>query len=138
MRVPALAACLVFVFSSSGLHAQSTNASLTGRVADPSKALIADAKVAAISPATNLRHETTTNTSGEYYLNNLPPGLYQIEIEKTGFKKLIKPDVVLHVQDTAELNFELTIGSASETVTVQSGAPYCTVTVSDAEPMVNS
>ncbi len=123
MRVPALAACLLVVFSSSGLHAQSTNASLSGRVTDPSHALISDAKVAAINTAKNFRHETKTNNSGEYYLTNLPPGVYQIGIEKPGFKKLSKPDVILHVQDAIELNFELTLGSASETVTVQAGAP---------------
>ena len=78
------------------LPAQSTNASLTGRITDPSKALIVDAKVAAISADTNVRYETTTNGSGEYYLANLPPNPYRIEIEKPGFKKLIKPDVILH------------------------------------------
>src|SRR6266849_4530605 len=123
MRVPALAACLLLVFSSSGLRAQSTNASITGRVTDPSKALIADAHISAINTATNFRYETTTNSPGEYYLTNLLPGIYQIEIEKPGFKKLIKPDVTLHVQDVIELNFELTLGSASETITVESGAP---------------
>ena len=95
-RVLALA-FLFLVALPSVLRAQSTNASLTGRITDPSKAAISDAKLAAIRVATNIRYETTTNASGEYYLTNLPPGLYQIEIEKTGFKKLIKPDVILHV-----------------------------------------
>jgi len=104
------------------VRAQSTNASLTGRVTDPSKSFIADAKLAAISAATNFRYETTTNTSGEYYLANLPPGLYQIEIEKPGFKKLIKPDVILHVQDALAIDFEMTLGSATDTITVESGA----------------
>src|SRR6266849_5407992 len=122
MRVPALAACLLLVFSSSALRAQSTNASLTGRVTDPSKGVIADAKVAAISTATNVRYETTTNTSGEFYLTNLPPGTYRLEIEKPGFKKLIKPDVSLHVQDALAIDFELTLGSTTESITVESGA----------------
>jgi len=121
MRVPALAACLFLVFSSSVLRAQSTNASLTGRITDPSKGAIADAKIGAVRAGTNIRYETTTNTSGEYYLTNLPPGLYQIEIEKPGFKKLIKPEVILHVQDAIELNFELTLGSTSETIRVEAG-----------------
>jgi len=55
--------------------------------------------------------------------NQSPPGLYQIEIEKPGFKKLIKPDVILHVQDALAIDFEMTVGSASETITVESGAP---------------
>ena len=122
--VPAL--FLIFLLLTSFvpvLPAQSINASLTGRITDPSKALIVDAKIAAVSPVTNARYETTTNGSGQYYLANLPPGSYRIEIEKAGFKKLIKPDVNLHVQDALEINFEMTLGSASETITVESGAP---------------
>src|SRR6266478_6298650 len=128
MRVPALAACLLLVFSSSVLRAQSTSASLTGRVTDPSHALISDAKIAAINTATNFRYETSTNNSGEYYLTNLSPGSYRLEIEKSGFKKLIKPDVTLHGQDGIDLNFELTLGSPSETITVQAGAPLLNAT----------
>src|SRR5262249_8325872 len=60
---------------------------------------------------------------GEYYLANLPPGPYRVEIEKPGFKKLIKPEVILHVQDALEINFEMTLGSVSETITVEGGAP---------------
>src|SRR5262245_12100172 len=86
------------------LCAQSTNASLTGRITDPAKAIIPGVKIAAISSGTNVRYETTSNSSGQYYLANLPPNLYRIEIEKPGFKKLIKPDVVLHVQDALEID----------------------------------
>src|SRR6185503_3588288 len=101
----------------------STSASLTGRIIDPSKAVLVDAKVAAISPGTNVRYEITSNGSGEYYLANLPPGSYRIEVEKPGFKKLIKPDVVLHVQDALKIDFELSIGTVSESMTVEAGAP---------------
>jgi hypothetical protein len=121
-RIPALV-LLLFASFPSALRAQSTNASLAGRITDPSKAAIVDGKIAAFSVATNIRYETTSKASGEYYLTNLPPGSYRIEIEKTGFKKLIKLDVVLHVQDALEINFEMTVGSVSETVTVQAGAP---------------
>jgi hypothetical protein len=119
----ALALLLLLPLSSTPLlRAQSTNAGLSGRVNDPSKSFIADAKFAAVSTATNFRYETTTNTSGEYYLTNLPPGPYQIEIEKPGFKKLIKPDVILHVQDALAIDFEMALGSATESITVESGA----------------
>src|SRR5882672_8649622 len=114
---------LLLTSSTLVLHAQSTNASLTGRVTDPSKAAIADAKIAAVSAATNFRHETTTNASGEYYLTSFPPGLYRIEIEKTGFKRLIKPDVILHGQDALAIDLEMTLGAVSETITVEGGAP---------------
>jgi hypothetical protein len=103
--------------------AQSTNASLTGRVTDPAKALIVDAGVVAIGAETNVRYETSTGDDGQYYLTNLSPGRYRIEIEKPGFKKVIKPDVVVHVQDALEIDFEMTLGPVSETVMVEAGGP---------------
>ncbi len=123
MRGAAVFVVLLFALCGGVLRAQSTNGSIAGRVTDPSKAVIADVKISAISAATNVRHETTTNTSGEYYLTNLLPGLYQIEIEKTGFEKLIKPDVMVHVQDALEIDFEMTVGSPSESLTVEAGTP---------------
>ncbi len=117
---------LVFLFSISltpVLCAQSTSASLTGRVIDPSKAVIADAKIIAVSDDTNLRYETTSDVTGEYHLANLPPSSYRIEIEKPGFKKVTKPDVILHVQDALAIDFEMTIGSTSDSITVEAGAP---------------
>jgi hypothetical protein len=92
-------------------------------VTDPSKALIVGAKVAAVSSGTNVRYEATTSASGEYYLANLPPSAYRIEVEKLGFKKLIRPDVILHVQDVLNIDFEMTLGSVLESITVEGGAP---------------
>src|SRR5262249_35176064 len=105
------------------LRAQSTNATLSGRVTDPSKAVVVGAKVAAISAATNHPYQTLTNGSGEYHLVNLAPGDYPIEIEKQRFKKLAKPDVILHLQDALALDFQMTLGAVSETVNVEAGAP---------------
>ena len=110
-------------FFLSSASPQSTSASLSGRITDPSKAFIADAKVAAINTGTDVRYETTTNTSAEYSFVNLPPGPYRLEIEKPGFKKLIKPDVILHVQDALAIDFEMTLGEVSESVTAEAGAP---------------
>src|SRR6202030_444254 len=125
-RVPFL---LLLLFSSypAVLRAQSTNGSIAGRVTDPSKAVIADAKVAAVNTGTTVRYEGATNASGEYYLTNLPPGSYRIEIEKASFRKLIKPDVVLHVQDALDIDFEMALGSGSESITVQAGAPMVNI-----------
>src|SRR5262249_55293142 len=120
----ALALTLVFATAlASDLRAQSTNASLTGRITDPSKALIVGARIAAINTGTDSRYETTSNGSGEYYLTDLPPSSYRIEVEKAGFKKLIRPDVILHVQDAIEIDFEMPLGVASDSVTVEGGAP---------------
>ena len=107
-------ALLLLIAFAPGLRAQSSNASLNGRIRDSVKAVIVEANVAAINLGTNARYESTTNAEGEYYLPNLRPGLYRIEIEKTGFKKLIKPDVSLHLNDATEIDFELILGLMSD------------------------
>src|SRR6266581_539558 len=103
------------------LRAQSTHASVTGYITDPTKAVIVGAKVIVINVGTNIRYEATTNSAGSYDVTNLPAGPYRIEVEKPGFKTVVKSDVILHVQDTAAINFEMALGSASEIVTVTAG-----------------
>jgi hypothetical protein len=121
--VPAVMFLVLALLCPALLRAQSTNATITGFVTDPQKALVAGAKVTVINMDTNLRYMSTTNDEGSYTVANLPPGNYKIEVEKQGFKSIVKPDVVLHVQDAVALNFGMAIGSASESVTVTGGAP---------------
>ena len=100
------------------VHGQSTHASLTGRITDPKKAVITSASVTVINTGTGIHYLGLTNEIGEYYVTNLPPGRYRIEVEKLGFKAVIQSNVILHVQDALEVNFEMMLGSASESVTV--------------------
>lgn len=131
-------ALVFFLLTSiSFVHAQSTNGSLTGRLTDPAGALIVDAKIAVISNGTNFTYETKTNESGEYYLPNLPPTTYRIEIEKSGFKKLIKSNVVLHVQDALRIDFAMTLGDVSETVIVDSATPPLNIESGTVSTVVN-
>ena len=121
-RVHALVLILV-IATAPLLCGQSTNASLTGRITDPSKALIPHAMVCAINTSTNVRYESNSNDEGVYHLASLPPGTYRMEVSKPLFKTLTKPDVTLHVQDVLEINFEMPVGAVTETVAVEAGAP---------------
>src|ERR1700680_4748550 len=137
MRMVNLA--VLFVLCSAGpLYAQSTSATLTGYITDPSKAVIADAKVIAINIGTDIRYEAKSDNAGSYYITNLPPGTYRIEVEKAGFKTAVKSDVVLHVQDTLAINFEMGLGSTSETVTVKGGEPLVQLVSSSVGNVVDS
>jgi hypothetical protein len=108
---------------SSELVAQSSYASLTGRVIDPADAVIADAEVTLIHTETKLRYNSRSNQDGIYLVSNIPPGTYLVQVAKPGFKLVLKPDVVLHIEAIIAINFTLTFGSVSESITVFGGAP---------------
>jgi hypothetical protein len=103
--------------------AQITNATITGRVVDPSNSLVTDAKVEAISLNTNIHYSGQTNREGLFTITGVPPGPYRVAASKAGFRTIVREDVVLRVQDIVALNFTLQVGSVSETVTVTGGAP---------------
>lgn len=105
------------------LLAQSPNGVLNGLVVDPSNRAIVSVDVVAVNDVTGVRYTTQTNGEGIYVLPNLPPGPYRLQVSRMGFKTLIKPDIVLNVQDAVAINFTLPVGAFSETVTVEGGAP---------------
>jgi hypothetical protein len=77
---------VILVSASEVVRAQSTNTSLSRSVSNPANARIADALVTATSLGTNIRYETTTNTTGEYSLAALPLATYRIEVRKPASK----------------------------------------------------
>jgi hypothetical protein len=103
--------------------AQSPTGTINGIVLDPSGAAIAGAQVVVVNDATGIQYTTKTNGEGIYVVPNLPPGPYRIQVSNSGFKTIIKPDIVIHVQDALAINFTLPIGATSEIVTVIGGAP---------------
>jgi hypothetical protein len=107
---------------------QSPNGTINGLVLDPSNQLISGAEIIAINDLTNVRFTTKTNNDGVYVLPNLPPGPYRLQVSKAGFKTIVKPDIVLNVQDALSVNFTLPIGALLETVTVRGGAPVLNTT----------
>lgn len=117
--------CVVAVFLTlfTNARAQSPNATLNGQVVDSSGGGISSANVDAVNVATNIKYSTKTNGEGMYLLPDLPPANYEIQISHTGFKTIVKPDVLLNVRDAVVINFTLPLGAVSERVTVEAGAP---------------
>jgi hypothetical protein len=114
---------VVSLLSTLPIAAQSPNGTITGLVLDPDARVIVGAQITIVNDATGVQYSGRTNNEGIYAVPNLPPGTYRLQVSKIGFKTLIKPDIVLNVQDAVAINFTLPIGAASETVTVEAGAP---------------
>jgi Carboxypeptidase regulatory-like domain/TonB dependent receptor/TonB-dependent Receptor Plug Domain len=102
---------------------QSPNGNINGLVLDPTNRVISAAEIIAVNDLTGIQYTTKTNNEGIYVLPNLPPGPYRIQVSKMGFKTIIKPDIVLNIQDALSINFTLPVGALLETVTVQGGTP---------------
>ena len=110
--------------------AQSDRATMSGRVTDPTGAVIPAAEVTATNLDTNVSIGTKTNDGGIFVLPALKAGRYRLVAKKDGFSQLVKTDIVLNVQDEAVENIVMKVGSVSEMVNVV--ADQATVNTTDA------
>jgi len=119
------------------LAAQSPNGVINGLVADPSSRIIVGADILLINDATGVKYSGKTNEDGIYVVSNLPPGAYRLQVSKVGFKTIIKPDIVLNIQDALSINFTLPIGAVFEVVTVEGGAAMINTTDASVSTVVD-
>src|SRR5260370_7878285 len=115
----AVFAVLALTFSA---FAQVQNGQFTGTVTDPTGAAIANAKVTVTNPATDLNLSTTTNSSGNYTVKEVPVGTYKLTVEAPGFKSVSNNGVQSNAGTIAHVDFKLQIGKASEVIEVTGAA----------------
>jgi hypothetical protein len=101
---------------------QTDTAALSGRITDPSGAVIIGADVSATNTGTGTTLRTVTNDAGVYNFSALPPGSYTLTVLARGFQQVKQQGLELHVQDRVGRNVQLPVGSSDQTVTVQAGA----------------
>src|ERR1700675_422033 len=111
----AVFAVLALTFSA---VAQVQNGQFTGTVTDPTGAAIANAKVTVSNPAIDLNLSTTSNSSGNYTVKEVPPGSYKITVEASGFKTVTNAGVSANAGTIAHVDFKMLIGKASEVIEV--------------------
>jgi Carboxypeptidase regulatory-like domain len=95
-------------------------ATINGRVVDPSGAAMPGATVTVVNADTGIRTAATTSADGLYAIPLLPPGRYTIAVEMSGFQSQTKSGITLDVQQTARFDFTLAMGGLAETVDVKS------------------
>jgi hypothetical protein len=127
MRVTRLVALWAFViwFATLDLKvwAQSTTGSIVGTVTDSTGSVIPNAAVTLTNNATGDRRTAITADSGDYQLLSLPPGQYTFAVDAQGFRRYVHNPVEVQVELATRENVEMSVGSATEQVTVTSTAP---------------
>ena len=117
LRLSVLSLCLLLL-STERLFSQADTGSITGTVTDPASAVLPNVKVTIIAVATNRRESFLTDSEGRYSSGPLRVGEYRIEAELAGFKRLVRPSILLQVQETAVINLQLELGTVTQEMTV--------------------
>ena len=100
------------------LFAQSDRGTITGRVLDPSSAVVPNAKIEAVNQATRVKYQAATSDAGVYSIQQLPVGRYDVTAEAAGFSRYLHKDVDVSVAQTITLNVTLAVGGVDQTVEV--------------------
>jgi hypothetical protein len=100
------------------LFAQSDTGSITGQVSDPGGAVVVGATVTITDLGTNSVLKVKTGPNGLYAFPTLRASRYKIAVEAPGFKETVIAQVELHTQDALSENVALTVGSSTDSVTV--------------------
>jgi len=98
-----------------------TLAGVSGRVTDPTGAVVAGATIT-LRDASGKTRQTTTGTDGSFHLTELPAGRYDLMATATGFKTK-QQSIELKASEVAMMQPVLDVGTASETVEVTGAAP---------------
>jgi outer membrane receptor protein involved in Fe transport len=98
------------------------NGTFLGTVTDPSGAAVPGATVRVIRDDPPFRREVSTDVAGNYQMAQVPPGLYRIEVEKTGFQKAQVVQANLSAAQLARVDVQLAVGSVAETLKVEAAA----------------
>jgi carboxypeptidase family protein len=122
-RARILAALLPLALIPTRVGAQAVSGTILGFVKDASGAAVANASAVVTGVDTGISRTTTTNTEGEYQAPNLPPGLYTVSVEMTGFKKTTISNLQLAVDQKLRADFVLEVGALTESVQVEGQAP---------------
>jgi hypothetical protein len=102
---------------------QALNGTILGTIADASGAVVQNAKVSVLDLNTNLARTAQSAESGAYTISNLPPGLYNVSVELTGFRKSIRDRVDVAINSTTRVDFQLQPGQITEQIEVTAELP---------------
>jgi hypothetical protein len=113
--------CAIVVFLSLGsCFGQVNTGKISGFVRDESGAMMTGIPITAVNDSTGIATMGNTSETGEYLLNFLVPATYHVTVERPGFRKAVRSNVVVNAGVTMRIDFTLRVGESIQTVTVES------------------
>ncbi len=101
---------------------------ISGTVQDPTGAVVPGATVTATNTDTNVQTVRPTTGAGDYNITPLIPGNYTVTVAAKGFEGYKQENITVNALETVGLNVKLTVGQASETVTITTAPPLLQTT----------
>ena len=102
--------------------AAAQEATIVGTVTDPAGSVVPNVAITVTNTGTGYVRTFTTNDAGQYVAPGLPIGKYDLKAESSGFKIEESKGVVLNVNDRTRVDFQMKMGTKSETVSVEANA----------------
>ncbi len=104
------------------LHAQNSNAVISGTVTDQSGAVIPNAQLTLTLTTSGTVRTIAAGQDGNYTFPNLPVGTYQLECTAPGFESFVQHGITVHLNDVANIPISLKLGATTQTVEVSENA----------------
>jgi hypothetical protein len=115
---------LAFLLAAAGLLlswqvvAQSTFATITGNVTDPSGAAVRGARIELTNLKTGYAYTATSNDEGGYTFPNLLEGTYALKASASGFSAYQASNLVLNARDNRRIDIALPIQAVTNSVDI--------------------
>jgi hypothetical protein len=122
---------LLSYITATPLLAQEMRATLSGTVTDPSGASVPNATVTLLNIKTNVSASAKSNSDGQYRFLFIDPGSYTLSADAEGFSRYLESNIILTVSQASTVDIKMTVGSASQTVSVTAEQPLLETEKSD-------
>jgi hypothetical protein len=128
---------LLGVFTSTS-YSQQVTGSIVGNVLDAQGAVVQRAQVTARNQDTGLTRTVQSDDHGEFRLDFLPPGAYEVRVAASGFRTFVQTGLSLQVGQFARVDAHLEVGEAASAVEVAAAAPLVNTTDATIGSTVNT
>ncbi len=132
-----LVACFIFAPLAFGQNS-ATRGAITGRITDPSGAVVPGATVTATNLSTQFKTVTTSHADGFYNFPLMRVGQYSLTVSHTGFRTVTVKSLVVQIGQTVTQNIRLEVGSLTQTVNVIGSSPLLRPSQATSSTVVNN